>query len=303
MTSELTSVENGTTRIGPHGYEEIYFDGYWVKTYAPPADTLSAKKALIEALTRRLFNHVEHGINIPGRRLEEARAAYESEENPAKKRVKASMLAGALFNRATDIFRKLVELQEAGVKIELNNPLMRECGQCLQESLMLGRQVLHRSGEEGIDELWGEPFRAFSIPVEAFYESRYVKIAMAMRQIDEISSAMCKTFSSLEELKGIETHIAHLAEIAKIKSETLRTDEKIFDIWADYVVANEQVTKFIPNLEHPKNKDARLMSDAQQLLTRGCDLIGFITRARTSMPKSTQEFIKRCEHFENTFYP
>jgi hypothetical protein len=47
--------------------------------------------------------------------------------------------------------------------------------------------VLHRSGDEGIDELWGEPFRAFSIPVEAFYESRYIKIAQALREIDRIA--------------------------------------------------------------------------------------------------------------------
>lgn len=39
----------------------------------------------------------------------------------------------------------------------------------------LGRFVLHRSGEEGIDELGVGPFRAFSIPIEDFYESRYIK--------------------------------------------------------------------------------------------------------------------------------
>lgn len=41
----------------------------------PPADSLQSKKQLIQALTRRLFNHVEHGINIPGKRLDEARRA------------------------------------------------------------------------------------------------------------------------------------------------------------------------------------------------------------------------------------
>ena len=68
------------------------------------------------------------------------------------------MLAGALFNRATDIFRKLVELQADGVEIQ-GNPLTRECGKCLIEAMNLGHSVLHRSGEGGIDELWGEPFR------------------------------------------------------------------------------------------------------------------------------------------------
>ena len=65
------------------------------------------------------------------------------------------MLAGALFNRATDIFTKLVDLQALGVEISSDNALMRECGRCLQEALVLGKSVLHRSGDEGIDELWG----------------------------------------------------------------------------------------------------------------------------------------------------
>ncbi|HNQ76767.1 MAG TPA: hypothetical protein PKM39_09050, partial [Pseudothauera hydrothermalis] len=168
-----TPIANGTVRE-IDGVKRIHYDGYWIKMYDPPVDSLQAKKALIGALTRRLFNHVEHGINIPGRRVGEARAAFQAETDPARRRVKGAMLAGALFNRATDIFTKLVELQEQGVEIDQDNALMRECGACLQEALSLGRLVLHRSGEEGIDELWGEPFRAFSIPVEAFYESRYI---------------------------------------------------------------------------------------------------------------------------------
>ena len=65
------------------GEYRVHYYGYWIKIYEPPADSLSAKKKLIEALTRRLFNHVEHGINIPGSRLTEARAAYDAEQDPA----------------------------------------------------------------------------------------------------------------------------------------------------------------------------------------------------------------------------
>ena len=90
------------------GRWRVFHDGYWVKAYEAPADTLTAKKKLIHALTRRLFNHVEHGINIPGTRLEEAQRAFDEETDPQKKRVKASMLAGALFNRAGDVFTKVV---------------------------------------------------------------------------------------------------------------------------------------------------------------------------------------------------
>ncbi len=106
----------GTRRI-IDGRERVMYDGYWIKTYPVPADTLEAKKKLIDALTRRLFNHTEHGLNIPGTRLNEARESYETETDAARKRVKGAMLAGALFNRAADIFRKLVELQACGIEI------------------------------------------------------------------------------------------------------------------------------------------------------------------------------------------
>jgi hypothetical protein len=58
------TVPEGTRRI-IDGRERVFYSGYWVKTYAVPEDTLQAKRKLIGALTRRLFNHVEHGLNIP----------------------------------------------------------------------------------------------------------------------------------------------------------------------------------------------------------------------------------------------
>nr|MBP6802064.1 hypothetical protein [Zoogloea sp.] len=125
------TVPEGTRRI-IDGRERVFYSDYWVKTYTVPEDTLQAKRKLIGALTRRLFNHVEHGLNIPGSRLNEARKSYEDETDPERRRVKGAMLAGALFNRAADIFTKLVELQSVGIEIQSDNALMRECGRCLQ---------------------------------------------------------------------------------------------------------------------------------------------------------------------------
>jgi len=292
--------EEGTRRIIA-GEERVFYDGYWIKTYPVPADTLEAKKRLIDALTRRLFNHTEHGLNIPGTRLAEARATYEGETDPARKRVKGAMLAGAMFNRAADIFRKLVELQACGIEILSDNPLMRECGRCLLEAMELGRNVLHRSGEEGIDELWGEPFRAFSIPLEDFYESRYIKIGQTMRDIDRIAGAMLRNFACLPAFAGIDTAIRDLANAAKIKTETLRTDPDIFDVWAVMATAGERLANLTP---HPASADADAVqhdiAQGLQLIRQGRDLIFYITRARTPMPKSTQEFIERCETYLNT---
>ncbi len=292
----------GTRRL-LDGRERVFYDGYWIKTYPTPANSLEAKKRLIEALTRRLFNHTEHGLNIPGTRLAEARRSYEEETDPSLRRVKAGMLAGSLFNRATDIFRNLVELQAAGVEIKSSDALMRECGRCLLEAMELGRFVLHRSGEEGIDELWGEPFRAFTAPIEEFYESRYIKIGQTKRDIDKIADTMVDTFTKIPAFAEIESLIRAFARTARIKTETLRTDPNIFDVWPQLVTAAERLANFAPNAtaESANNlSDGHSISDGLQLIRAGRDLIFFITRARTPMPKSTKEYIERCRVYLET---
>jgi hypothetical protein len=289
----------GTRRV-IDGWERVFYNDYWVKTYPAPANSLATKKCLIEALTRRLFNHTEHGLNIPGTRLAEARQSYENESDPALKRIKAGMLAGSLFNRAADIFRHLVELQACGVEIRSSDALTRECGHCLLEAMKLGRSVLHRSGEEGIDELWGEPFRVFTAPIEEFYESRYIKISQTKRDIDRIANTMVDTFTRIPAFARIEPVVRDFAHTARIKTETLRTDPDIFEVWPRMVTAGERLANFSPDGEATDVSDGHGVADGLQLIRAGRDLIFFITRARTPMPKSTREYIERCRVYLET---
>jgi hypothetical protein len=278
------------------GQRRVYYDGYWIKAYDVPADTLLAKKRLIDALTRRLFNHVEYGLNVPGTRLAEARRAFLDETDQAKKRVKGGMLAGALFNRAADIFTNLVELQACGVEIQSDNALMRQCGEHLQESLALGKMVLHRSGEEGIDELWGEPFKAFAFPVEEFYKSRYVKIAMAMRAIDAIGEALRETIAVLPAFLTLSPVIDDFMRAAKLKTETLRTDADVFEVWSSFVVASEILSGFQPPaLAGAAALDPQLCAQISGLLRDGASIVSSMARARVPMPKTTRAFVERCE--------
>jgi hypothetical protein len=294
----LEQVPNGSRR-DINGTPHVYYDGYWIKYYEPPEDSLDAKKRLIHALTRRLFNHVEHGINIPGLRLDEARRAYQREMDPERKRVAGAMLAGSLFNRAADIFTKVVELQSVGVKIAPDDALMNDCGQCLLEALELGRMVRHRSGDEGLDELWGEPFKAFSIPVEDFYESRYLKIALTMRDIDRIADALVDTLVGDGLFPGIEPRIRELAEAAKRKCETLRTDPVIFEVWPAFVVAGERLGRLEPKLpRHASEEQTRRASQACRLIADGVTLLQHIARARVPMPKSTRGYLEQCHRFQ-----
>ena len=286
------------------GEWRVHYGGYWIKAYDAPADSLLAKKVLIEALTRRLFNHVEHGINIPGRRLGEARLAFDKESDPARKRIKGAMLAGALFNRATDVLTKAVDLQALGIDVGPDNALLRQCGDHLQESLSLCRLVLHRSGDEGIDELWGEPLKAFAFPIEDFYKSRYIKIAATMRDIDRIREVMTGAFGSMRPFEGLAPVIAAFAEAAKVKCQTLQTDPTIFESWSDFVTAGERLLAFQPLGSQRPSIDERLkFSQGLQLIAAGKDLVTHVTRARVPMPKSTREYLERVAHYRAAWAP
>ena len=296
-------LEDGAKRA-IDGEWRVHYAGYWVKAYDAPADSLQAKKSLIQALTRRLFNHVEHGLNIPGRRLEEARRAFETEHDPPRRRVKGAMLAGALFNRAADLLTQAVELQALGIVVGPDDPLLRQCGDHLQEALSLGRLVLHRSGEEGIDELWGEPLKAFAFPIEDFYRSRYQKIAATMRDIDRIADALADTFAGVPGFAGMVPAIAVFARAAKVKSETLQTDPSIFDAWSAFVTAGERLAAFEPVGSQRASIDERLrISQGRALIAAGVELVTHVTRARVPMPKSTREYLERLERYRAAWTP
>ena len=290
-------VPNGTQQI-VEGTRRVFYDGYWIKAYEVPEDTLEHKKQLIEALTRRLFNHVEHGINLPGHRVPEARMAFERETDPNRRRVKGAMLAGALFNRATDIFKKVVEMKAMGFEIGPDNALLQTCGEHLKEAFALGKLVLHRTGEEGIDELWGEPLKAFTFPLVEFYVSRYIKIAQAMASIDRICLTLARSLRDFPEFGDVEDLLLELATVAKLKCETLRTDPDIFEIWPRFVVTSERLEKFEASLPDGADRDhAEMMTEGVLLLRAAKSLVWSITRARVPMPKSTAELLERTECF------
>ena len=288
---------NGDRRI-VDSIEYVYYDGFWIRYYAPIEDTLANRKRLIDSLTRRAFHHTEAGINTPGKHLDLARTAYETETDPARKRVNAAMLAGALFNRATDLFTSIVDLAELGVKVSENNELMRECSECFQEALTLGQQVKHHSGCEGIDEVWGEPFKAFTMPIADFYQSRFVKIAQGMRDIDRIAGCMIEVFCSSEMFKGIKQPIEEYSAAARQIAETMKKDPAIFRVWPNFVALGEKLDAFKPEVPDDADQMTRMrVAYGRDLVHEGRQLIGYIAGARVPMPKSTQAYIEKCRRY------
>ena len=289
---------NGSRRT-VDGAEYVYYNGYWVRYYEPLEESLASRKTLIDNLTRRAFHHTEAGINTPGDRLDTARAFYNNQTDPALKRVNAAMLAGALFNRATDIFTAVVELEEKGVRISRDNELMRSCGDYFKEALELGMEVRHFSGEEGIDEVWGEPFRAFTLPITAYYESRFIKVAQAMASIDKLADMMKQSFCARPEFSQIAPLIDAFANAAKHECETMKSDVHIFDIWPRFVAAGETLAAVQPHIQPHCSRECRyVMEEAQKTLVAGRNLINWIARARVPMPHSSKTYVTRMQRLQ-----
>lgn len=280
------------------GLAHIFYDGYWVRYYIPPAETLSAKKKLIDALTRRTFHHTEAGINTPGEKLEEARGAWQNETVLRRKRVNAAMLAGALFNRATDIFTAIVDLEERGIDIHDDNELMRQCADCFSEALELSVQVKHYSGEEGVDELWGEPVKVFTMTIEEYYRSRYRKVAQAMRDIDRVGEVLHQTLFGLPFFHGAAELVGEFISIAKQECEIFRSDPDYYQVWPKFVADGEKLLEYMAVIPPQVGVEVeRHIKRGTRLLRGGKNLITWIANVRVPMPISTRKFFEKCEKY------
>ena len=291
---------NGTV-ASRDGEPHIWYDGYWIRYYEPPPETLTEKKRLLDALTKRTFHHTEAGINTPGEKLDIARAAYEGEVDPRRKRVNAAMLAGALFNRATDIFNTIVDLEQRGIKITRDNALMKQCSACFTEALDLSKNVRHHSGEEGVDELWGEPVKVFTMPISTYYTSRYRKIAQAMREIDTIGDALKQTLSIHNCFDDVPPLIDSFIHVAKKECEILRSDTNYYQVWPEFVADGDALTEFMAVIPRGASVELeRHIKRGVNLLRSGKNLITWIANVRVPMPVSTTGFLEKCDRYRET---
>lgn len=299
MPKKLREIENGTRKT-VCDQARVYYDGYWILYYEPPQDTWAAKKQLIDSLTRRLFHHTEPGINTPGEKLDVAQRAYNDEKDLDRKRVNGAMLAGALFNRAIDILTVVVQLEAKGVHISADGELMKQCSEFFQGALELGNLVKHYSGQEEIEELWGEPFRAFVMPIERFYESRYIKLAQTMHDIDTIAARLENIFKDDDTFVEIIPGLRRFSDAAKSESETLRRDPLIFKVWPRFVAAGEELEAFEPMSSGSASELRRHEVEAGVgLIKEAKALITYLSSARVPMPKSTWDFLQKCDEYQD----
>ena len=293
-------VANGTVRKFD-GDERIFYDGYWIRYYAIP-ENLAFKKQLIDALTRRVFHHAEAGINTPGDRLDEVRAAYEAERDQSRKRVLAAMLAGAMMNRGSDILTHIVELEAIGVKVGSDNSLIKECGRCFMGALEYGKYIRPVTSNEGLDELWGEPFKAFTMPTRQFLESRYIKIAQAMSEIDAVADKIAAVFGDSSMFSHLAPVVRELADSAKLATETMRSDTQIIDVWPRFVGAADKIAAARPAMPTGyTRRETALGRRGLALIQEGSDIITSLANIRIPMPYTTRSFLQQCDLFQEKY--
>ena len=209
------------------------------------------------------------------------------------------MLAGALFNRATDIFTSIVDLESEGIAVSQDNELMRECSACFEEALELGKQVRHPSGHEGIDELWGEPFNVFTHTIASYYASRYIKISQTMKAIDDIAERVEAVYGCMPSFQGIGSIVREFARAARVECEMMKSDPDFFSNWPEFVTIKEQIKAFNPAQPAGIGTRARVqLQRGCRLLSDGADLISYMAGVRVPMPKSKCEFLEHLNDFE-----
>jgi len=236
-----------------------------------PADTLEAKKDLIAALTRRLFNHTEHGLNRARHAPRRGASRLRAGNRPRAAQDQGRHAGRRIIQSGHGVFTQLVEIQRLGVDIQSDNPLMRACGRTPEGSAGARQAGAARGrGEEGIDELWGGALQGGSCSrSRASTKAATSKIAETMRDIDAIADTLIGTFADLPAFRRHRDGRCRARGGGQGQDETLRTDPDLFEVWTTFVAAAERLAFFEPRLPADASVRAKQeVSDALQLIPR-----------------------------------
>jgi hypothetical protein len=119
---------------------------------------------------------------------------------------------------------------------------------------------------------------------------------MTMRAIDSVGEALLATIAVLSPFVTLSPVVDDFVRTAKLKTETLRTDPEVFEVWSSFVVASEILCGFQPiALGGPGSVDSQVCGQFSELLREGSAIVSSMARARVPMPKTTQAFLDRCE--------
>jgi len=313
--------DQGDVQVDKSGVSRMFVDKNWVRHYELPTETsiraqhekeglkgdalehrvmhdVSMEKVgLIERMRRRLFANSEDGLAFVTKpdQIDNIRSDYESAEAPEEKRVLGSLLAGGLFNQGAELYKGLASIQAHTPGVDISST-RKQCGELFSEALKLGQKHVHHRNqrpEQGMAEMWGEPLKAFSQPLEDFYQSRYQKIATAMDNIDDIVQAVRGLTGKTKGCQELGKIADNYGKAAKALMETSKEDPAHLGLLADFKISHSKMREYEPTLPPSFPKDAKLdmvehhADHVQPVIREAARAIRYITEARVEMPSMT----------------
>lgn len=123
-----------------------------------------------------------------------------------------------------------------------------------------------------------------------------------MREIDVITDKIATMFEKSPMFSHLVPTVRELGASAKLTAETLRSDTRIIEIWPRFVGASDRISSANPNLPKESIKKQHALGQrGLQLLQDGARLIINHANTRIPMPKSTHEFLDRCDNFTRKY--
>ena len=171
----------------------------------------------------------------------------------------------------------------------------------LYRSTRAGKNIKLIHGDDNVNdvnELWGEPFRVFSLPIEEYYQSRYIKIAQTMAEIDLVTEEILNLIKLSPLFSDAKDKVVELSVASKLACETLRSDPVIFEIWPRYVIAREAVDDYTIDLASVKETEMRIKyKEGYELIKEGGSLVTVLSSLRVPIPDSVKNYVKKCEEY------
>ena len=165
---------------------------------------------------------------------------------------------------------------------------MRECGGCLQEALKLGAWCCTAAATRASTSCGRSPSAPSRSRNEAFYESRYIKIAQALRVVDRIAAVMAATFATTPLFRGVEPLVFDFARIARSSARPC-VPTRTSSTCGRSSSPPRSARRAHPALGPAADESTRqLAADGLHLILQGRNLVTDIIRARVTMPKSAR---------------
>jgi len=131
--------------------------------------------------------------------------------------------------------------------------------------------------------------------MEDFFESRYIKIALTMRDLDRIAAELVNMALDFG-YDDLEEPVLEFADVCKQISEIAKSDSDIFQVWPRYVVAREQLSTYCERCSSDRDFGKRmLIDDSYRLIREGKDLMSYLAGTRVPMPVSLRDFLNKSE--------